>query len=84
MNRIEDNESRDIVKWLSPLNFWTKQDDTFERRQEGTGEWLLDHPEFQKWVDGETKVLWCPGDRIDLILSILTSDSWSRQNCSCV
>ena len=35
----------------------------FERRHNGTGEWLIKHPEFQKWIEGETHVLWCPGDR---------------------
>ena len=62
-NRIRDQESREIVEWLSPLNFWAKQNDTIERRQEGTGEWLLKHPDFQKWVNGEISIVWCPGDR---------------------
>ncbi|KAH0543788.1 hypothetical protein FGG08_001970 [Glutinoglossum americanum] len=56
-----DEESKGIVKWLSPLNFWTKQNDTFGRRQEGTGEWLLETDEFKKWLDGTERILWCPG-----------------------
>ncbi|KAK6523104.1 hypothetical protein TWF694_006002 [Orbilia ellipsospora] len=27
----------------------------------GTGQWLLDSPEFNAWVEGETKTLFCPG-----------------------
>ncbi|KAI9775380.1 MAG: hypothetical protein M1839_001235 [Geoglossum umbratile] len=38
----EDKESRDIIVWLSALDFHTKQSDIFRRRQEGTGKWLLD------------------------------------------
>ncbi|KAH0558820.1 hypothetical protein GP486_004540 [Trichoglossum hirsutum] len=38
----KDQMSRDIVDWISALNFSTKQDDFFARRQEGTGEWLLE------------------------------------------
>ena len=60
---MQDQLSRQIVNWLTPLNFWLKQDDTFERRQEGTGEWLLNDLAFQEWIKGDTKVLWCPGDR---------------------
>ena len=63
VDRLKDQETRDIVDWLSPLNFWSKQNDMFERRCEGTGQWLIDHPEFQEWIEGEIHVLWCPGDR---------------------
>jgi hypothetical protein len=62
--RSIDQETQDILEWLSPLKFWSKQRDTFERRQEGTGKWLLHDPEFQKWLDGITEILWCPGDRM--------------------
>jgi len=61
--RLDAEESLKIVKWLSDLNFWTKQDDAFERCQEGTGEWLFSDPTFRSWIDGDTAVLWCPGDR---------------------
>src|SRR5437762_1740429 len=62
-NRIRDQEVRDIINWISPLNFWQTQNDNFERRQKGTGEWLLNDPKFMKWLTGSTNILWCPGDR---------------------
>jgi hypothetical protein len=37
--KIEKDDN--ILEWLSPLNFCEKQDDLYERRQSGTGEWLL-------------------------------------------
>jgi hypothetical protein len=61
--RLEDEESLKVVKWLSDLNFWAKQDDAFKRCQEGTGEWLLSDSIFRSWMDGDTTVLWCPGAR---------------------
>jgi len=61
---LVSKEDREIVKWLSNLNFWAKQDDTFERHQEGTGQWLLEDPIFQSWVTRDITVLWCPGDRM--------------------
>ncbi|KAL9118809.1 MAG: hypothetical protein Q9187_004635 [Circinaria calcarea] len=60
--RDEDVETTKILSWLSPLNFWTVQQDIFGRRQEGTGTWLLDDDIFQSWLHGTERVLWCPGD----------------------
>ncbi|KAI9770937.1 MAG: hypothetical protein M1840_002641 [Geoglossum simile] len=56
-----DKESRDIIAWLSTLNFPTRQNDIFCRRQEGTGEWFLDTDAFKRWLDGNERTLWCPG-----------------------
>lgn len=56
-------EERDVVKWLSPLDFSSKQNDALSRRQEGTGQWLLKSTEFRSWLDTAGTVLWCPGMR---------------------
>jgi len=50
-----------IMQWLSPTDFPTKQRDIITRRQEGTGQWFLDTPEFKRWLDGSDKTLFCPG-----------------------
>jgi hypothetical protein len=80
---LQDEADRKIIQWLSELNFWEKQDDTFERCQEGTGQWLLDDPLFQTWLNGETTVLWCPGNRMSRH-SLLLMYSWCRQDIPCV
>ncbi|PVH69802.1 hypothetical protein DL98DRAFT_379827, partial [Cadophora sp. DSE1049] len=54
-------ESRAIVDWLSPLNFFAVQNDTLRRRQDGTGEWLFETPEFKAWLAGTDRILWCSG-----------------------
>ena len=62
-----DNDRRTILNWLSPeLNFWIKQRDFLALCKEGTGEWLLDHPEFEKWLSGTNSTLWCPGIRMSI------------------
>jgi len=74
-SKSQDEEHARIIKWLSDLNFWAKQDDTFQRHQEGTCKWFLNDPTFQNWVEGpESSVLWCPGDRI--VRSTFYSDTW--------
>jgi len=51
------------MTWISTLNFSTKQNDFFERRQERTGEWLLNEDTFKNWLNGTEGTLWCPGLR---------------------
>jgi hypothetical protein len=51
----------DIMKWLSPTDFPAQQHDIITRRQEGTGQWFLDSPEFKRWLQGSDKTLFCPG-----------------------
>lgn len=63
-NQFLSQKMRDIVTWLSPLNFWIKQNDVFSTRLEGTGEWLLEHDEFKEWLSGTYRTLWCPGMRM--------------------
>ena len=50
-----------ILDWLAPKDYTTHQNDSFGRRQEGTGQWLLDSPEFSKWLEVENQTLFCPG-----------------------
>lgn len=61
--RALSSEERDLVNWLSPLDFFSKQSDALSRRQEGTGRWLLESNEFRSWLDTAGRVLWCPGMR---------------------
>jgi hypothetical protein len=56
-----DEESRDIIKWLSPLSFASRHDAIFSKYQEGTLQWLLDDNGFKAWTNGRSRLLWCPG-----------------------
>lgn len=59
--RQDDQISQDIIAWLSPVNYYTQQDDFLKRRQEGTGKWLLNSDKFQAWLKTSKKTLFCPG-----------------------
>ena len=58
-----DGEQQDVLRWLSPLNFASKQVDTFERHQRGTGEWLFEEEVFKAWLAGDNNAIWCSGIR---------------------
>jgi hypothetical protein len=50
-----------VMDWISSANFPAQQSDLIYRRQEGTGLWFLDSPEFAEWVCGASRTLFCPG-----------------------
>ena len=54
-------ELTECAQWFSPLNFSATQAEIRKKRQDGTGQWLLDSDIFQRWVSGGERVLWCPG-----------------------
>jgi Cdc6-like AAA superfamily ATPase len=50
-----------VVKWISPTDYPAQQSDIIGRRQEGTGQWFLDAPEFATWLSEPKGTLFCPG-----------------------
>ncbi|KAK4224251.1 hypothetical protein QBC38DRAFT_24376 [Podospora fimiseda] len=56
-----DDDAEKILTWISPISFRVKQADVFEGVEPGTGQWLLQHDTFLKWLEGEVDLLWCPG-----------------------
>ena len=66
-HRALDEEALKVIAWLSPsLNFRAKQNDVYGAAHRGTGEWFLQSTEFRAWLDGTTRILWCPGIRKSL------------------
>ncbi|MCJ1385533.1 hypothetical protein MMC17_008656 [Xylographa soralifera] len=58
----EEQTRKALYSWVSPYEFSTKQSDVLSRRQEGTGKWLLDMPEFKSWTqNSDMRTIWCPG-----------------------
>jgi hypothetical protein len=62
-----DQEKRAVMAWVSSLSFDSKQKDFFDRRQEGTGEWLFEADAFKSWLDGTERILWCSGLRTSFL-----------------
>ncbi|QYS94840.1 ANK_REP_REGION domain-containing protein [Trichoderma simmonsii] len=59
--KLEGIENIKILDWLTSTNYGLQQSDCFQRRQPGSGQWLLDSTEFQSWVAGRNQTLFCPG-----------------------
>jgi len=58
---MEEVQKHQILEWLTPIDYAPQQIDFIKRRQSGTGQWLLDHPGFKKWLQSDKKILFCPG-----------------------
>jgi hypothetical protein len=57
----DEQQSRTVLNWLTSVNFAAQQNDIISRRQEGTGIWFTDSPEFLSWIRGLNQTLFCPG-----------------------
>jgi Cdc6-like AAA superfamily ATPase len=50
-----------VMAWLSSADFPAQQADLIAHRQADTGLWFLDSPEFNEWLQGQSKTLFCHG-----------------------
>ncbi len=57
----DQHERLALLEWLTPLNFQAQQSALFSRRQEGTGQWLLESPNFRIWINRPRQTLLCTG-----------------------
>jgi len=61
-----DDEGRQILQWLSPLEPQKRHQNVGTDRLDGVGNWVLETSEFRKWRDAEDgsveQVLFCYGN----------------------
>jgi len=62
--RDEDKNRRELLLWLSELDFNQDHDVIFKKRHPNTGNWLLDTQEYKDWDNAnQSSLLWCYGHR---------------------
>ncbi|KID86739.1 Nucleoside phosphorylase domain protein [Metarhizium guizhouense ARSEF 977] len=57
----DKQDRRDILNWITHVDYGPQCSDILKRRSEGTGEWLLDSIEFQNWLESKGQTLFCSG-----------------------
>ena len=68
--------TRTIKAWLSPLEFWQKQNNVYSEHHPGTGGWILESDPFKNWMNGSLANLWChgpPGSGKTILASIVVN-----------
>lgn len=58
---LDRKEDREILNWLTAINYGLQHSDYRTRRQPGTGLWLLDAKEYKTWRSTPAQTLFCPG-----------------------
>ncbi|OAL29898.1 hypothetical protein AYO22_01804 [Fonsecaea multimorphosa] len=62
-NRQATEELGEILPRLSTLDFHQKQKEVYAKYHRGTGRWLLECAEFERWLTApQAMVLWCLGN----------------------
>lgn len=61
VRRQEDQDRQTVLDWITLIDYAPQLNDFLTRRQEGTGQWLLDSTEYQTWVETKKQRLFCPG-----------------------
>ncbi|KAJ6790264.1 hypothetical protein PWT90_06580 [Aphanocladium album] len=75
----------DILRWLTRSDYGDQQSDFLSRRQPGTGQWLLNSPEYNAWLRDDGQTLFCqgiPGAGKTILTSIVIEDLFSRSQGS--
>src|SRR5262245_58071509 len=50
-----------IPEWISATDLPAQQSDLIARKEEATGQWFLESPEFANWLREPGSTLFCPG-----------------------
>ncbi|KAL1847874.1 hypothetical protein Plec18170_008284 [Paecilomyces lecythidis] len=56
-----DQLTRKILDWLSPVNYTAQHSDHLSKHHPGTARWFMESLEFQNWVTKPKQTLYCPG-----------------------
>lgn len=63
-NALTEKERSAFLKWVSSIDFEQTHQDTFAKKHEHTGDWLLREPKYEQWFSSATSsLLWCNGKR---------------------
>ncbi|KAJ5385425.1 hypothetical protein N7517_003336 [Penicillium concentricum] len=58
---VDEARLKELIDWISPLNFITKQSMISNEHHKGTCKWFLDRDDFCEWREGDNTMIYCPG-----------------------
>ncbi|KAL7912680.1 ankyrin repeat-containing domain protein [Trichoderma velutinum] len=79
--KIDKDEEKQILDWLTPIDYGLLHSDYYKRLQPGTGQWFLRRKEFQDWITGGNNTLFChgiPGAGKTILVSLVISHLSSK------
>ena len=61
---VEDQERRELLQWVSKVQYGRHYQDIERKRSPNTGEWLINHDTFHEWLNSPiSSVIWLQGSR---------------------
>jgi hypothetical protein len=60
-SKLDRDEDREILNWITPVDYGPQHSDFLSRRQLGTGQWFLDSEPYHAWLKTSKQTLYCPG-----------------------
>ncbi|POR33893.1 Uncharacterized protein TPAR_05909 [Tolypocladium paradoxum] len=79
--RQDSREKEEVLNWVTTVDYGTQQSDYLRLRQPGTGQWLLDSPQYKLWLEADGQTLFCqgiPGAGKTLLTSIAIDEITTR------
>ncbi|KAL6801754.1 ankyrin repeat-containing domain protein [Trichoderma sp. SZMC 28012] len=79
--QVDKQEEKQILDWLTPIDYGLIHSDYYKRLQPGTGKWFLEQKEFQDWITGNNGTLFCygiPGAGKTILASLIINRLSSR------
>ncbi|KAK5790661.1 hypothetical protein VI817_007948 [Penicillium citrinum] len=73
--QVTDSYDMEILEWLSPDHGRGRHYEVRSRRTPGTGKWLLNTPDFQNWLNNDSRILWLVGDPGSFVIDELKESS---------
>ncbi|KAK2788055.1 hypothetical protein FQN51_003050 [Onygenales sp. PD_10] len=61
VRRKDEKGLQSILNWLDPIDYSAQQAEFNGRRQEGTGQWMLNSSEYDAWMNTVGATMFCPG-----------------------
>ncbi|KAJ5514961.1 hypothetical protein N7463_004513 [Penicillium fimorum] len=58
---VDETRLKELIDWISPLNFITKQSMISNEHHKGTCKWFLSRDDFREWREGDNTMIYCPG-----------------------
>ncbi|KAL4792224.1 ankyrin repeat-containing domain protein [Aspergillus venezuelensis] len=58
---MDEAKLKELIDWISPLNFVAKQSMIWNEHHKGTCKWFLERDDFREWREGENMRIFCPG-----------------------
>ncbi|KAL4813534.1 ankyrin repeat-containing domain protein [Aspergillus spinulosporus] len=58
---VDESRLKELIEWISPLNFITKQSMIWNEHHKGTCKWFLERDDFREWREGSNTKIFCPG-----------------------